>query len=102
MRILTSDGMPMNSPHHREWVWQTRAHNSILVNGEGQDTRSRAARGAISAHQENGTHAYAAGDATAAYGGRLERFVRHVVYLRPATFLLIDDLETAGAPATFQ
>lgn len=88
--------------HHSEWIWQTKAHNAVLVNGEGQTPRSRAARGRITAYQEHGDWAYTAGDATAAYSGRLGRFVRHVIFLRPATILMIDDLEGPGAPATFQ
>lgn len=90
------------SGHHAEWVWQTRAHNSILVNGEGQTPRSRSARGEIIAYEENGDWCYAAGDATAAYEGRLERFVRHVVFVRPDYFVIIDDLEGPDKPVTFQ
>lgn len=88
--------------HHSEWIWQTKAHNSVLVNGEGQTPRSRRAVGKITAYQENGDWAYAAGDATAAYDGRLGKFVRHVVFLRPDTFVMIDDLEGPGEPARFQ
>jgi hypothetical protein len=49
------------------------------------------------------------GDATAAYGGRLVRFHRHVAFVKPETgaaaslpfIVLYDDLE-AKAPSTFQ
>ncbi len=88
--------------HHAEWVWQTRAHNAILVGGEGQTPRSRHAHGEIVAYEENGDWCYAAGDATAAYEGRLRRFVRHVVFVRPDYFVIIDDLESSGEPVTFE
>ena len=90
------------SGHHAEWVWETRSHNSVLVDGEGQTPRSREARGEIIAYEENGDWCYAAGDATAAYEGRLGRFVRHVVFVRPDYFVIIDDLEGPGERAKFQ
>jgi hypothetical protein len=90
------------SPHHREWMWHTKAHNSILVDNEGQVARQRSSRGKIIHHEENGDHAYTVGDATEAYGGRLERFHRHVFFVRPDYFVIIDDLETSGNASTFQ
>jgi len=84
-------------PHHREWTWHTRAHNSVLVDGVGQKIRDRTSRGRIIAFSPGsglpGTLDYAAGEATEAYDGRLKKFVRHVYYQRPHDFLLIDELE---------
>lgn len=88
--------------HHREWVWQTRAHNAILVNGQGQRTRSVQSRGRIAAHIEAGEWAYALGDASAAYGGRLDRAYRHILFLRPRTILIADDLAASSGDATYQ
>lgn len=89
-------------PHHREWMWHTHAHNSILVDGEGQIARTRVAGGEIIHYEENDDYVMVTGDATAAYGDRLERFHRHVLYLRPDRFVIIDDLQTGGSPSTFQ
>jgi len=89
-------------PHHTEWIWQTKAHNSILVDGEGQVPRQRSSRGEIIEYQENDDYVYTAGDATEAYGGRLEKFHRHVVFIRPDNFVIIDDLETTGNESTYQ
>jgi hypothetical protein len=91
-----------STPHHSQWVWQTKAHNSLLVDGEGQTPRSRSASGSIVAYEENGDWVYAAGDATPAYEGRLGKFIRHVVFVRPGYFVMIDELESAGEPSTFQ
>ncbi len=92
------------SPHHSQWTWHTKAHNTVLVDGEGQKIRDRASRGEIIAFSagngEPGSLDYAAGDATAAYGGRLNKFVRHVYYQRPHDFLLVDELE-APRPVRF-
>ncbi len=91
-------------PHHQGWTRQTVAHNSILVDGEGQTVGNResslgdrSSRGKIIAFKmgsgQPGSVDYAAGDATEAYKGRLDKFVRHVYYQRPRDFLLIDELE---------
>ncbi|HUU26493.1 MAG TPA: DUF4962 domain-containing protein [archaeon] len=92
------------SPHHSQWTWHTKAHNTVLVDGAGQKIRDRASRGKIIAFSagngEPGSLDYAAGDATEAYEGRLNKFVRHVYYQRPHHFLIVDELE-APKPARF-
>ncbi|MCE5272183.1 DUF4962 domain-containing protein [bacterium] len=85
-------------PHHKAWTWQTRAHNSVLVDGEGQTTgRDRAANGKIIEWSfgsgAEGSLDYAAADATPSYAGRLDKFVRRVFYRRPDEFLILDDLQ---------
>ncbi len=91
-------------PHHRNWTWKTIAHNTILVDGKGQKIRDRASKGKIIAFRlgngSAGSVDYAAGDATEAYQGRLNKFIRHVYYERPRDFLLIDELE-APKPVRF-
>ncbi len=89
-------------PHHREWVWHTHAHNAILVNGEGQKTRSALSRGRIMEHIEAGDWAYTLGDAVEAYDGRLERAWRHILFIRPNVIIIVDDLAAADDAATFQ
>jgi hypothetical protein len=95
-------------PHHQGWTRQTIAHNSILVDGEGQTVGNRetslgdrTSRGKIIAFKMGGglpgSVDYAAGDATEAYHGRLNKFIRHVYYKRPKDFLLIDELEAPKA-----
>ncbi|MGC9316474.1 MAG: DUF4962 domain-containing protein [Armatimonadota bacterium] len=88
-------------PHHAQWTWETRAHNSILVDGEGQVKRSPRSRGRIVAFDTQDEYAYTVGDATEAYGGRLERFLRRVLFIRPDTFVICDELAGAGE-ATYQ
>lgn len=91
-------------PHHQGWTRQTKAHNTVLVNGEGQamgnrqtSLGDRTSRGKIIAFKtgngEPGSVDYAAGDATEAYKGRLDKFIRNVYYERPRDFLIIDELE---------
>ncbi len=80
------------SPHHAQWTWETRAHNSITIDGKGQRKRSRASQGRIARFWEDGGITYTMGDATAAYEGRLRQFHRHVFFLRPDTFVIVDDI----------
>jgi hypothetical protein len=89
------------SPHHSQWTWQTKAHNSILVNGEGQVPRRMSSRGRITGSLFSPWFDYACGDATEAYGGRLSKFLRHVLFVRSDYFVIIDELE-AKDPSTFR
>lgn len=84
------------SPHHAGWTWETRAHNSILVDGEGQVKRSSASQGKIVAFDDTDEYCYSVGDATAAYGGRLKKFLRRVLFLRPDCFVICDELASAS------
>ena len=85
--------------HHKNWTWQTKAHNSILVNGQGQTMRTRASHGRITSALVSPQFDYACGDATAAYDG-LTKFLRHVIFIRPDYFVMIDEL-AAKEPSTF-
>jgi hypothetical protein len=110
------------SPHHDRWTRATQAVNSVLVDGQGQGQRRWDANGRLTAFQcgpgpsENATdtvrpepgrsglpsgYDYVEGEAAPAYAGRLERFRRHVVHVRPGIFVLFDDLR-AAEPARFQ
>ncbi len=93
-------GPAYSMPHHAEWTRQTKANNCVLVNGEGQVVRSIEARGRIVAFQHEQTLTYVCGEAAEAYGGKLKRFLRHVLFLRPGLFVVLDEL-AAPAPARF-
>jgi hypothetical protein len=91
------------SKFHYQYVHSTRAHNAVLVNGEGQTPHSAAATGAIVREQLTPAYDYIAGDATAAYGGRLQKAWRHAVFIKgPQPFVVFYDELVAPAPATFQ
>jgi hypothetical protein len=84
-------------PHHAQWTRSTKANNCILVNGEGQTIRSAKAQGKIVDFRESPGYSYVAGDATEAYQGRLVRWIRHILFLRPGLFLLLDEIEAPQA-----
>ncbi|MBI3464292.1 MAG: DUF4962 domain-containing protein [Planctomycetes bacterium] len=96
------------SKFHYEWAHSTVAHNGVLVDGEGQIKHTSAPHGRIAEVQFTPQWDYVVGDATDAYGGRLTRFHRHVVFVKPGPasamdpfIVLCDDLE-AKEPSTFQ
>jgi len=94
-------GPAYGMPHHALWTRQTKANNAILVDGEGQVVRQPWANGKITAFRHQHAITYVCGDATPAYAGKLKRFLRHVLFLRPGVFLVVDELEAPG-PARFQ
>jgi len=82
------------SPHHRNWTRETKAKNCITIDGgKGQSKRSWNASGRIVRFLHGQAYDYALGDATPAYSGRLKRFLRHVIHVRPGTFIIIDEVE---------
>jgi hypothetical protein len=89
------------SPHHHRWTRSTRAVNSILVDGQGQVPRRWDAQGELTGFRSVPGFDYAEGEAAPAYRGRLQRFRRHVVHVRPGVFVIYDDLR-AERPALYQ
>ena len=92
------------SPHHVRWTRKTVASNSILVNGKGQP-RGWTSRGRLAEFSTMAVGDYIIGDAHEAYAGKLERFGRHVLFLRPPhtggnTVILLHDAIRATRPVT--
>jgi hypothetical protein len=86
-------GPSYGKPHHARWTRATKANNCILVNGEGQKIRSAEATGKIIDFKDSVGYTYVAGDAAPAYMGRLNKWIRHILFLRPGLFLLLDEIE---------
>jgi hypothetical protein len=92
----------------------TAFQNTALVNGIGQEGEGSAwFQGSILCAEDRGARItradfgdgehYLIGDATAAYRHEagLSEFLRHVLYLAPSTWIIVDEL-TAGAPSQFE
>jgi len=85
-----------NSTHHKNYTKQTLSANAITFDGkQGQLFDNIDADGQILGFVTHPDFDATGGDATAAYGGALDKAVRYVLYLRPDTFVLIDDLATS-------
>ncbi len=97
------------SPHHSHWTRETKAVNSVTVDGGvGQTKRSPKANGRIVRFLTSEAFDYTLADATPAYSGRLTKFHRHVIHFRPqagevgpGTFVIVDELE-APKPVTWE
>ncbi len=92
--------------HHTQWTWQTKASNSILVDGKGQP-RNWNAKGRIAEFATLVAADYMVGDAHAAYPGVLDRYDRQALLLRPLhtggdAVIMIHDRIQAKAPSKFQ
>ncbi len=91
------------SKFHYQHVHTTAAQNAVLVNGEGQVPHSAASTGRIVREQLHASYDYIAGDATIAYGGRMQKAWRHVIFVKGSEpFIVLYDEMVASAPATFQ
>lgn len=88
------------SPHHKTWTWESRSKNTILVDGVGQGVQNINAKGDIKSAAFGQQFDYVLGDATPAYQGRLERFWRHLWFIKPGIIAVYDQLE-AGRPASY-
>ena len=91
------------SPHFKQYSIQTMAHNSILVDGEGQATMTEGADGRMAEWFDGTGHTWMVGDASDpdVYGGRLSRFDRRILFVKPGV-IVIDDLLAAPEPASFE
>ncbi|MBT3374673.1 MAG: DUF4962 domain-containing protein [Lentisphaerae bacterium] len=85
--------------YHRQWSVSTKAHNSILVNGEGQP-KSIDSKGEVTAFFNTPTHCLFTGSAAAAYPEQLGAFDRTVLFIRPGVFVVHDEL-VAQEPSVF-
>jgi len=78
------------SAHHSRWQWHTKSTNCITVAGEGQKKHSAAARGEILGFHTSAAFDYVAGEAGPAYEGRLDRFTRHILFVKPGLVVIFD------------
>ena len=85
--------------YHKEICRETRSHNTILVDGKGQG-RGIQYNGGLTRFRNTSGFCFVQGEAGPAYGDRLQRFSRSILFIRPGVFLVLDRL-TAPSPATF-
>jgi hypothetical protein len=88
------------SAHHKEWMWETKSDNAILVNGQGQVPHSPAAVGQITHFQTSPTLDVVVGEAGASYAN-LKRWTRRIFFFKPFVVVIHDVLE-APEESTFQ
>lgn len=98
------------SPFDLGYTRKTYAHNAVTMDGGiGQAPTAMTAKGNIAGFVHHSRFDLATGDAAEAYNydfndhtgsitrtERMEKAKRHLIYLRPDTFLVIDDLKRSG------
>lgn len=101
-----------HSPHHATISKATFAHNSITVDGaKGQSNANFNAKGDVSQFVSQMHFDSVTGDASKAYTGKnnisqnatpasaegkLDKFIRSIIYIRPGVFVVVDDLDAYG------
>ncbi|HZG75121.1 MAG TPA: DUF4962 domain-containing protein, partial [Paenibacillus sp.] len=84
------------SDHHKHFTKQTVSANAITVDGrKGQLFDSIDADGKVLGFVTHTDFDATSGDATPAYGGNVGKAQRHILYIRPSVFVVIDDLKSA-------
>jgi len=91
----------MGVPHYVEWFKATIGHNSVLIDGKGQPGGSGESYGWIPRFLLGESISYVLGDASKAYDNifkehqkaGMKLFRRHLVFLRPSTIIVYDELE---------
>jgi Heparinase II/III-like protein len=96
-------------PYYATYFTQAVGHNTVLVDGNPEsqsiaDTRQFAALNSyprITDAITSDSHDSLNSELASVYQGRLERFSRRIVFVKPYYFVLFDDLKVSGAPARF-
>ncbi len=87
-----------NSVHHRGFTKHTFSANAITFDGRrGQPIEDIDTDGAVLGFATHPNFDAVTGDATEAYKADLTKAIRHILYLRPSMYVVIDDLATAKA-----
>ena len=92
------------SAFDRGYSRQTYAHNTIThSDGVGQPTMDITPKGEITEFITTPDFDLMGGDASGAYAGKIGKFKRNIIYVRPDQFLIIDDLAAnEGEKTTFE
>ena len=85
------------SLHHKNWMWHTKSTNCITVGGEGQTKHSAATRGRVLGFHASRAFDYVAGEAGSCYGKTLERFTRHILFVKPGMVVVFDRVKAPKA-----
>ena len=98
-RIFLRSGLrdSYGSEHHKYWMWHTKSDNCITVNGESQGRRRSDAIGEIIRFETTPEFDYVSGEAAAAYGGKMKRFTRRILFIKPEAVVIWDSLEAPQA-----
>lgn len=89
------------SPHHKNWMWEAKSVNTILVNNRGQKKHCRDPIGKITDFHTSEGFDYVVGEAADAYLEPVDRFTRAILFIKPEAVVIFDTL-TTPEPSTYQ
>ena len=91
------------SPHFKAYSMTTLAHNTLLVDGAGQAVCKKGADGRIASYFDSPGYGYTVGDASdpEVYDGKLSRFDRRVLFIKPGFVVVHDLVASAAGPASY-
>ena len=91
------------SPHFKAYSMTTLAHNTLLVNGQGQAACKHGADGRVAAYLDSPGYGYTVGDAAdpEIYKGLLKRFDRRILFIKPGFVVIHDLVASAKEPARY-
>lgn len=84
------------SPFHKQWTWQTKSKNDVLIDGLGQKPQDKRATGKITRFETSPRYVWTTGDATVAYQmdqvepGKIQRVTRDLVFIDQRYIVLRD------------
>ncbi|MGH9722639.1 MAG: DUF4962 domain-containing protein [Bryobacteraceae bacterium] len=79
------------SPFCKEWYWTTKAHNALEIDGRGQP-KTGEAKGSVIVFRPGAGYDYVAGEVASGYGDHVERYRRHLVFLKPEVLVMVDEV----------
>jgi hypothetical protein len=82
------------SEHHTKWMHETKSTNCVTIDGQGQLMHAARTQGQIMEFHTSEPFDYVCGNAGKAYGDRVSRFTRHILFIKPELILIFDRLET--------
>lgn len=85
---IDSGSGPYPSRRYRDYLSVTEAHNVVMVDGK----RQRKADGEILSYFKTPSSAYVCGELKNAYPEGLESWRRHVLFLRPDCYVMLDEM----------
>lgn len=98
-KLLAESGISSyGNPLHATYYQTTAAHNTILVNGMGQE---KPYKGEILGYFGSDTFNYVSGEGGYSYAD-LDSFQRHNVFIKEDYLLVYDRLRSSGLPVTFE
>jgi hypothetical protein len=83
------------SPFCTAWYWTTKAHNALEIDGRGQP-KTAVATGKFVVFQPGKQYDYVVGDATPGYGPNVQRYRRHLLFLKPDVLVVADEVKAAN------